>query len=94
MVQPHISPEIKIATDDDIKFKVINRIKNYAEHNNYNIITIDGVKIFFEDGCALVRASNTGPNITCRFESKDENKLHDMKEKYIKLINDFKEEYK
>ncbi|MBR3161571.1 MAG: phosphomannomutase/phosphoglucomutase [Bacilli bacterium] len=94
IVKYYSTPEIKIATDDDIKFKVINRIKNYAEHNNYNIITIDGVKIFFEDGCALVRASNTGPNITCRFESKDENKLHDMKEKYIKLINDFKEEYK
>ncbi len=85
------TPEIKIATNDDIKFLIIDKIKEYAINKNYNIITIDGVKVFYEDGSALVRASNTGPNITCRFESKDKDKLESMKNEYINLINQYKE---
>ena len=92
IVKYYSTPEIKIATNDDIKFKVIDKIKEYAINKNYNILTIDGVKIFYEDGSALVRASNTGPNITCRFESKDNNKLEKMKNEYLELINKYKEE--
>ena len=94
IVKYHSTPEIKIATNDDIKFQIIDKIKEYAINQKYNILTIDGVKVFYEDGSALVRASNTGPNITCRFESKDENKLKIIKEEYLNLINKLKEEIK
>ncbi len=94
IVKYYSTPEIKIATNDDIKFEIINKIKEYAISKHYNILTIDGVKVFYEDGSALVRASNTGPNITCRFESKDENKLISIKNEYLELINNYKEEYK
>ena len=94
IVKYHSTPEIKIATNDDIKFQIIDKIKEYAINQKYNILTIDGVKVFYEDGSALVRASNTGPNITCRFESKDENKLNIIKEEYLNLINKLKEEIK
>ena len=53
------TPEIKIPTDDNIKFKVIDEIKKYVESKNYNFLTIDGAKVLYEDGAALVRASNT-----------------------------------
>ena len=56
------------------------------------IITIDGVKVFFDNGAALVRASNTGPNITCRFESKDENELETIKKEFLDLIDKYKKE--
>ena len=69
------TPEIKVKVSDDKKFDIVNKIKDYCDKMNYNYITIDGVKVKFSDGFALVRASNTGPNITMRFESKDENKL-------------------
>lgn len=81
------TPEIKIATNDDIKFQIIDKVKEYSEANNYNILTIDGVKVFFEDGAALVRASNTGPNITCRFEAKTEERLNTIKEEFLNLID-------
>lgn len=69
------TPEIKVKVSDDKKFDIVNKIKDYCDKMNYNYITIDGVKVKFSDGFALVRASNTGPNITMRFESKDEKKL-------------------
>ena len=92
IVKYYSTPEIKIPTNDDIKFKIIEKIHKYAINKKYNFITIDGVKIFFEDGAALVRASNTGPNITCRFESKDKTKLENMKKTFLNLIDKYKEE--
>ena len=38
---------------------------------------------------ALVRASNTGPNITVRFEAKTEEKLEKLKEEFIGVLNQF-----
>lgn len=92
IIKYYSTPEIKIATSDDIKFDVISKIKEYCESKNYDILTIDGVKVFFDDGAALVRASNTGPNITCRFESKDEYHLQQIKEEFISLIEEYKQE--
>ena len=84
------TPEIKIPTSDDIKFKVIEKIKEYCESKNYNILTIDGVKVLFEDGTALVRASNTGPNITTRFEAKTNERLENITNEFLNMIDEIK----
>ena len=78
--------EIKIPTNDDIKFAIVEKIKNYCLEKEYQILTIDGVKVFFNDGSALVRASNTGPNLTCRFEAKTNDRLEIIKDEFINLI--------
>ena len=49
---------------------------------------IDGVKVIFPDGFALVRASNTGPNITARFEAKTEERLKSLQDEFTNLINE------
>lgn len=86
------TPEIKIKTSDEIKFKVIAKLKEYATINQLNYLDIDGVKILFDDGFAVIRASNTGPNITMRFESNNIEKLEKMKEFYINLTNKYIDE--
>ena len=85
----YTTPEIKVSVSDDIKFDIIDRIKKYCEDNNYKILTIDGVKVFFLDGSALVRASNTGPNITMRFEAKSDSRLEEIKSEFTNLVNKF-----
>ena len=80
------TPEIKVPTPDDIKFKVIDKVKEYCNNNNYKILLIDGVKVFFQDGSALVRASNTGPNITCRFEAKTKERLQEIENEFMNLL--------
>ena len=80
------TPELKVKTPDDIKFKVIDNIRKYCEEKKYKILTIDGVKVFFDDGTALVRASNTGPNITTRFEAKTKERLEAITKEFIDLI--------
>ena len=82
------TPEIKISISDDIKFELVEEIKKYAISKNYNILTLDGVKVLFDDGDALVRASNTGPNVTTRFEAKTEKRLEEIKSEFMSVVEE------
>ena len=76
------TPEIKVKVDDAIKFDVIDKMKDYCVNKGYDILTIDGVKVKYDDGFALVRASNTGPNITMRFEAKTMDRLKTIQNEF------------
>lgn len=80
------TPEIKFEVSDDVKFKIIEKIKEYCIDKGYKINDIDGVRAEFDNGWALVRASNTGPNITARFEGKTEEDMETIKDEFIGLI--------
>lgn len=83
------TPEIKFPSPDDKKFNVIENIKKYCEEQKYPIVTIDGVKTYFQTGWILVRASNTGPNITFRAEATTEQDLEKLKNFFTNLINQY-----
>ncbi|MBQ9012193.1 MAG: phosphomannomutase/phosphoglucomutase [Bacilli bacterium] len=80
------TPEIKIVSTDDEKFKVIESVKEYCINKRYKINDIDGVRAEFDNGWALVRASNTGPNITARFEGKTEEDMMKIEEEFMELL--------
>lgn len=80
--------ELKLQVKDEIKFDIINKVKEYCENKNYNILTIDGVKVKFTDGFALVRASNTGPNITMRYEASSEDRLNEISLEFNTLLDE------
>ncbi len=69
--------EIKVETTDKEKFLLIDKVKELLENppidfpTIVNIIDVDGVRINFEKGWGLVRASNTTPLLVTRFESID-----------------------
>lgn len=83
------TPEIKVAVADEKKFSIIDKMTKYCESKKYNIITIDGVKAKFDDGFALVRASNTGPNITMRFEATSEKRLQEIQKEFTDELNKY-----
>ena len=70
--------EIKVATNEEEKFLIIDKIKVLLQNppadfpKIVNIIDVDGVRINFEDGWGLVRASNTTPVLVTRFESTNQ----------------------
>lgn len=78
----YATDEIKITAPDNIKFEVIKQITNKARTHDtpQEVITIDGCKIIYQDGFALIRASNTGPNITLRFEATTQEKLLELQD--------------
>ena len=79
--------ELKMKVNDEIKFDIINKVKEYCLSKNYKILTLDGVKALFDDGSAVVRASNTGPNITMRYEAKTNERLNEIEKEFTNLLN-------
>ena len=78
-----ITPEIRVDCPDEIKFKVVERVKEELK-KDHPIIDVDGVRVRFEDGWGLVRASNTQPVLVLRFEAMTEKRLKEIR----KLIED------
>lgn len=61
-------PEERIPFDEAEKFAAINYVRN-AFNSRYPVMDIDGVRVDFGDGWGIVRASNTEPALTTRFEA-------------------------
>lgn len=80
------TPELKIRVTDDAKFEIVNEVINYAKSKNYKYLDVDGIRVQFEDGWALVRASNTGPNLTIRFEANTTARLDEIKNEFEGLV--------
>ena len=69
--------------------EVVDKVKAYADSKNYKYNDIDGVRVNFDDGWALVRYSNTGPNITARFEANNEERLQALQDEFVGKINEY-----
>ena len=89
MVKYYSTPELKVKVEDSKKFDIVAKMEEYSKSKGYNYITIDGVKTKFSDGFALVRASNTGPNITMRFEATTEERLKELQEEFTNELNKY-----
>ncbi len=83
------TPEIKIKTTNEKKFEIVSKVLDYVKGKNYQYNDIDGVRVNFQDGWALVRASNTGPNLTIRFEAKTEEYLEQLKKEFMDVVNTY-----
>ncbi|MDD2391358.1 MAG: phosphomannomutase, partial [Bacilli bacterium] len=78
---------------DRSKFSIIEDVKKYAKEKGYKSIDIDGIRVEWEDSWALVRASNTGPHITMRFEATTIERLEEVKEEFTLLLDKLKVSY-
>jgi phosphomannomutase/phosphoglucomutase len=84
----HSSPELRVACPDAAKASVIERVR--AEFDGYyKVDTLDGARIHFDDGWALVRQSNTQPVISMRFEARSEAGLDAIQTKVGSLVQSF-----
>lgn len=89
-INPYFATEeIKFTSPDDKKNEVVEKIKKYCEDKKYKLLTIDGIKVLFDDGWALIRVSNTGPNITARFEANTEERLEQLQKEFLSLIDQY-----
>ena len=64
------TPEIKINTTEEAKFSIIEKLVDNQHFQNGAMNTIDGIRIDYVDGWGLIRASNTSPTLTLRFEAE------------------------
>ena len=81
--------EEKYPSTDEKKVYVVDKVLEYVKEKGYSYIDIDGVRVNFDDGWALVRCSNTGPNITARFEAKTIDRLKEIQAEFRSLISKY-----
>ena len=74
------TPEIKVESTEDTKFGVVERLASEGDFGNGTLSTIDGIRVDYPDGWGLVRASNTSPVLTLRFEADGQSALDRIQE--------------
>ncbi|MBN1582834.1 MAG: YvcK family protein [Anaerolineae bacterium] len=78
---PHYvsSPELRIPCPDFRKAEIVDKMRQtFIE--KYRVIDIDGARIYFDEhSWALIRASNTQPRLSIRFEAQTEKQLAAIK---------------
>jgi len=73
------APLTRIFAPDKRKFEIVEELKGYFKNKGYDILTIDGVRLEWKDGWAVVRAANTQPQLTLRAEATSEKRLEEIK---------------
>ncbi len=69
------TPEIRLECPDEVKFDLAARATERFRELGYDLVDVDGVRVQFEKGWGLIRASNTQPVLVMRFEASDEASL-------------------
>ena len=68
------TPEIRVDCPDEEKFAIVERVAKHFRAT-HNVIDVDGVRVLFEHGWGLLRASNTQPVLVMRFEASNQELL-------------------
>ncbi len=79
------TPEIILGAPDALKWQIIEEVTDSLK-DKYEVVTLDGVRAQFENGWGLVRASNTQPAITLRFEARTRPEAAEYMQRFERLL--------
>ncbi len=88
MPKLHATPEIILRATDEDKWDIISTIAGKLKAE-YEVVDVDGARAMFEEGWGLIRASNTQPAITLRFEAYTRPEIV----RYMVMFNDMLKDY-
>ncbi len=80
------TPELNLKMDDPAHHDFMEQLIDAAEFPNATKITIDGLRVEFDDGWGLVRASNTTPCLVIRFEADNPSALKRIQGEFRQLM--------
>ncbi|HMP42080.1 MAG TPA: phosphomannomutase/phosphoglucomutase [Roseiflexaceae bacterium] len=82
-------PEDRVEFDEANKFRAIEYVRQRLEPH-YTVIDVDGVRVDFGDGWGLIRASNTEPAITTRFEAVTPERVAEIRDLMLGTLHEFR----
>lgn len=85
------TPEIRIDTTEEKKLLIVEKLKEKFSQvsNNYKVNLLDGIRVSFNDGWALARASNTQPVLVLRFEANTEENLKKIQDQFEEVTSKY-----
>lgn len=84
--QPVATPELKIETGEKVKFQIIEALAAGSGFGEGTVNTIDGIRVDYPEGWGLIRASNTAPVLTLRFEADDAKALAEIQSRFRQAL--------
>lgn len=80
------TPELTVAVAEGENVHLVEQLSSVAHFPDANILNIDGLRIEFDDGWGLIRASNTTPSLVLRFEADTQQALNRIQEQFKQLL--------
>ena len=80
------TPELNISVTDENKFEIIEKFMTNSNIDGEKIL-IDGLRVNFDNGWGLLRASNTTPKLVLRFEGDTEDSMNKIQNKFISELS-------
>lgn len=88
------SEEVRFPCPNELKKETLEKVKQCVENDKNlfgseikDIITLDGMRIVFDGGFALIRQSNTEPVFTLRFEAKTKDECEKLKSVMLGMLD-------
>ena len=75
-----------ISTHDANPNQVLNDIEILSHRLGARLSKIDGVRLDFDDGFGIIRASNTGEYFTVRFDADNPNRLREIRQEFVSMM--------
>jgi phosphomannomutase/phosphoglucomutase len=88
-----VTPEIRVDCPDEMKFALVEKVKEHLRRQ-FSIIDVDGVRVNFDYGWGLVRASNTQPALVLRFEAETMEQLKEYRHIVEDAVARFRQHHK
>jgi len=80
------TPELTIDLKEGENVTFIEKLFATAHFTNGKITNIDGMRVDFDNGWGLVRASNTTPSLVIRFEADSADAMHNIQDQFRQLM--------
>lgn len=92
----YTSDEVRYPCPNELKKPTLEKLKAYVNDNKdmfgteiKDIVTLDGMRIVFDGGFALIRQSNTEPVFTIRFEAKTQDQCEHFQKCLLQKVEEF-----
>ncbi len=80
------TPELNVPMAEGEPDRFMAKLLEVAHFNHANVLTVDGLRVEFDNGWGLVRASNTTPCLVLRFEARDELALSRIQDEFRRVM--------
>ena len=84
----HGTEDLYISTRQVRPVELLNFVEQQSARINAQISKIDGIRLDFEDGFGIIRASNTGEYFTVRFDANNAQGLNEIRHLFVAMLRD------